>query len=332
MRPFSYLRPHSIAEAASMAASAQAPLHYLAGGTSLIDLMKQGVEIPATVIDLNFASDLKIISVGDTGSLRVGAGVTLAQAARDRRVQTGWPLLHETILDGLTPQLRNAATFGGNISQRPRCYYFRESGFKCNKKHRGSGCAAREGVHYAHAIFGAGEGSACIAVHPSDLAVALTAFDAKVHLLMPDGAQRDIPIGAFLLDAGPDATQETAAQSGEMIIALEIPPQANCSGDYMKVPREGFAMASAATLVAVESGTIAQASLAMGGVAHRPWRSTKMEAFLIGKPPTVENFAQAAEIACREATTDEQTAFRVPLLREILIESLTRAANLGERA
>ena len=224
MTPFTYQRPTSIEDAvAALPAAPHAGL--LGGGTCLIDLMKQGVERPETIIDLNFAPDLAGIAVLPSGALRIGATTTLSHAARDPRVEQNWPLLHDTIVGGLTPQLRNAASFGGNIMQRPRCIFFREPDFACNKKRPGSGCAAQNGVHYQHALFGGEATKTCIAVHPSDLCVALTILEAMIVTASPSGGRR-FPVHELHRLPGDDPTRETTLRTDEIIVAVEVPPQA----------------------------------------------------------------------------------------------------------
>lgn len=324
MTPFAYVRPKSLPDA--LAALNGASHHgLLGGGTCLVDLMKQGVMAPETVIDLNFIDTLKGVSAGANGSLTIAAATTLSRVARDARVRTSWPMLHEAITDGLTPQLRNAASVAGNVMQRPRCIYFREAGFPCNKKAPGSGCAAKQGVHYGHAILGGEAARNCIATHPSDLCVALTAFAAEVTLTSAQGERR-IPITALHRLPDDDATRETTLQDGELITALHVPPQGPRGGAYVKAT-EGFALASCAVLLAMDNGRIAQASIVLGGVAHKPWRSRPAEHALSGAAPTAETFATAAKAAVSETETDQQTAFRVPLLIAAIVEALTRASK-----
>jgi len=323
VRPFAYERPGSVDEAVRALGSGGAAIGLLAGGTCLLDLMKQDVLRPARVLDLNFAPDLKGLSITPAGALRIGAATTLAHLARDARVEAGWPLLHEAIVDGLTPQLRNAASVGGNIMQRPRCIYFREPGFACNKRAPGTGCAAQAGVHYQHALFGNAAGGSCIAVHPSDLCVALTALDAHVEV-MGQGGRRTMPIAELHRLPGDDPTAETHLAPGELIVAVEVPPQGGRGGAYVK-GSEGFALASAAALLELRDGRIADARLVLGGVSGKPWRSGPGEAALAGRAAQAEAFALAAQAAVGEAVTDGQTAFRVPMLRGLVVEALERA-------
>ena len=322
MTPFSYFRPHSRSEAvAYLQAHPDAGL--LAGGTCLVDLMKQGVLRPTTVIDLNFAPDLQGIAVLPTGSLRLAAASTLARIAREPSVVQDWPLLHEAIVDGLTPQLRNAASIGGNIMQRPRCIYFREPDFACNKKHPGAGCAAQAGVHFSHAIFGDADAT-CIAVHPSDLCVALTVLDAVIHVEGAGGHERTLAIGDLHRLPGIDPTGETTLRPGELIAAVVVPPQGHRGGAYVKAT-EGFALASCAAMLGIENGRVASARVVFGGVAPKPWRSLATEAALIGRPPDGASFDTAAVVGTCEATTDAQTAFRAPLLKGLIVQAFERA-------
>ena len=322
MTPFTYQRPTSIEDAvAALAAAPHAGL--LGGGTCLIDLMKQGVLTPHTVIDLNFAPDLAGIAVLPSGALRVGAATTLSHVARDSRVRAGWPLLHDTIVGGLTPQLRNAASFGGNIMQRPRCIFFREPDFACNKKQPGSGCAAQQGVHYGHAIFGGKAARDCIAVHPSDLCVALTALDAML-LITGAAGERWLPIAELHRLPGDDPTGETTLAAGEIVTAIEVPPQGVRHGAYVK-GTEGFTLASCAAMLTIRCGVITNAAIVLGGVAHKPWRSEAAEQALRGHPADDASFAAAAEAATADAATDFQTAFRVPLLKGVIVEALDLA-------
>ena len=330
MTPFTYQRPASLP--AALDALAAAPMAgLLGGGTCLLDLMKQGVERPTALIDLTFAPELAEVAVLPSGALRIGAAATLSHVARRKEVQAGWPLLHEAIVDGLTPQLRNAASFAGNIMQRPRCIYFREPGFACDKRALGSGCAARMGAHYAHAIFGGEAARRCIAVHPSDLCVALTALDAEVEVASPGGGRR-LPLTDLHRLPGDDPARETTLRPGELITAVVVPAQGSRTGAYVKGPEEGFALASCAALLHVANGLVASARIVLGGVAHKPWRSAPAEAALIGHAPTADALSRTIQAALAEAVTDEQTAFRLALLRGVMSEALGGALDRAGRA
>ena len=329
MTPFSYVRASSPHEALTAAGErGSPPASFLAGGTCLLDLMKQGVERPSRIIDLNFAPDLAAVNLDADGALHVGAMARLSHVERDP-LAAGWPLLREAIVDGLTPQLRNAATFGGNISQRPRCIYFREDGFACNKRRPGSGCAAKAGVHYQHALFGGPEVEACIAVHPSDLCVALTALDARVSLRTSAEA-RTLHIEDFHRLPGVDPTRETNLRPGELIEAVVIPPQGRRGGAYVKGPEEGFALVSCAMLFALDGGVMSDVRVVLGGVAHKPWRQRAAEAALEGAKPTPAALDAMTEAALTGAVTDAQTAFRLTLARAVIAEAFERALSRAE--
>ena len=322
MTPFTYHRPRTVPDVLT-ALDGLGDSALLGGGTCLVDLMKQGVMTPERVVDLNAIAELKGMSIDDDGRLTVAAATTLAAVARDPRVRSGWPMLHEAIVDGLTPQLRNAASFAGNVMQRPRCFYFREPGFACNKRHAGSGCAAKVGLHYQHAIVGGDGARRCIATHPSDLCVALTAFEAHVTIVGIQGERR-MAIEALHRLPDDDPTTETNLRPGELITAIDVPPQGPRHGAYTKAT-EGFALASCAVLITIADERIRRASVVLGGVAHKPWRSRPAEAALIGAEATRDAFVAAADAASTETETDEQTAFRLPLLHAAIVDALGRA-------
>jgi xanthine dehydrogenase YagS FAD-binding subunit len=329
--PFVFHRPTRVDEAVRLFADdAQAAL--LGGGTSLLDLMKQGVEKPRVVIDISGVQELQRISVDADGGLVIGATVTMAEVAQNESVCTRWPLIAETTLAGLTPQLRNAATVGGNLMQRPRCIYFREPGFACNKVRPGSGCAARDGVHFGHAILGGGAAHDCIAVHPSDLSTGLLAMDASVEVAGRTGSRR-LTLDALYRWPDTDPTRETTLAAHEMITALIVPPAEQFFGAYVKGPPEGFALASCAALLQVDrSGVVRVARIAIGGVAHRPLRHAGAEKAITGRIASAQVLETAATAAVAGAETDPQTAFRVPLLRAVVLEALERAVQRAKVA
>jgi len=318
MTPFSYERARSVGSAT---AAARLGAAYLAGGTCLLDLMKQGVERPDHVIDLGPVAELAEIRLTACGDLRLGSMAVLSHVARHRDVGEHWPLLAQTIAAGLTPQLRNAATIGGNIMQRPRCIYFRDPGFDCNKKTPGSGCAAKAGVHFGHALFGGAATDACIAVHPSDLCVALCALHARVaYRTAEDACEHAVSIESFLRLPGSEPGRETELPPGALVTAIEVPPQGKQGGAYAKGPEGGFALASAAVVLGLQQGLIARASVVLGGVAHKPWRVRDAERALLDRVPSLDLFTAA----------DTQTAFRVVLLKALIVEALTRSAAQAE--
>jgi xanthine dehydrogenase YagS FAD-binding subunit len=330
--PFAYHRATQVSEAVGLL-TGDAHAALLAGGTGLLDLMKQGVERPSAVIDISSVSEMRRISLDAIGGIVIGAAVTMAEVAQSEAVCARWPLLTETTLAGLTPQLRNAATVGGNLMQRPRCIYFREAGFACNKRRPGSGCAARDGVHFGHAIFGGAAAHECIATHPSDLSTGLLAMDASVEVAGPMGSRR-VPLDGLYRWPEADPTRETTLAAQEMITALIVPPASGFFGAYVKSPPEGFALASCAALLQVDhSGMIVAARIAIGGVAHRPLRHAGVEKALIGRIASAQVLDTAATAAIAGAATDAQTEFRIPLLRAVVVETLERAINrAGGRA
>lgn len=330
MNPFTYQRAASAAEASTAVGAAPATARYLAGGTGLVDLMKLGVEAPELVVDINRAADLRALTWADDGAARIGAAVRMAELARDARVAERFPVLHQALLAGATPQLRHMASVGGNLLQRTRCVYFRDPSFRaCNKRTLGTGCAALAGVNAEHALFGWTE--ACVAVHPSDLAVALVALDAAVVT-----AARTLPLEAVHRLPGGDPRADTVLAPGELIIAVEVPanPRARCSA-YAKAPEGGFALASAAVAVELAAGRVASARVVVGGVAHRPWRSADAEAALVGRRVDAGALdgavADAVEAALADARPLADNGVKVPLARAVLREALTQAVQ-GEAA
>lgn len=289
---------------------------FLGGGTSLLDLMKLRVEMPRSLVDLNHAgmNEIEIIS----GGLRIGALATMSQVASHSHVRDNFPLLRQALLAGASPQLRNAATIGGNLRQRPRCFYFRESGFRCNKRVPGSGCDALFGDNESHAVFGTS--SECIAVNPSDLATALVSLEATVETRMAD-ARRRIAIADFFVRPEEDARRETVIEPGELIVAIEIeagPRTRNAA--YVKVPPAGgFAIVSAAVSLDLEDGLVKSARVAMGGVAHIPWRAHFAEERLTGR--------RAKMSAARGRGKND---YKIALGREVLAAALGQAAGAAQ--
>lgn len=326
MYPFSYMRVDN--EDAAVAA-AYAGGRLIAGGTMLVDLMREEIERPATLVDIA-ALPLREIAPTPGGGIRIGALVTMAQAAADASVRSRFPVVAQALELSASAQLRNMATIGGNVMQRTRCPYFRDLSAACNKRRAGSGCAARAGFNRTHAIFG---GSAdCVATHPSDLAVALVALDASVHLRGPVG-QRTVDLQDFLLPPDDTPEVEQALHAGELITAVEIPalPQQVRSG-YLKVrDRQSyeFALTSAAVTMGIRDGVIRSATVAAGGVGTVPWRLTAVERQLVGRPPTAELWRHAAAHAADGAEPLHHNAFKVGLLRNTVERQLR---VVGEQA
>jgi xanthine dehydrogenase YagS FAD-binding subunit len=299
--------------------------HFLAGGTNLIDLMKMGVVVPSKLVDINHLPLTKIEKLPH--ALRIGALVTNSEVAENELVKTHFPLLSLAINAGASPQLRNMATTGGNLMQRTRCPYFFDTTMPCNKRVPGSGCGALEGINRMHAIFGASD--QCIAVNPSDMNVAMRALDAVVHVTGPKGS-RVIPIADFHRLPGDHPELDNTLQKGELIIAVELPYSPFSKNvSYLKVRDRSsyaFALVSAAVALHIENGVIKEARLAMGGVAHKPWRLTAAEEFLKGKTVSEDNFRQAAQIAMQGSKAYQYNQFKLKLAPNTLLQSLKTAS------
>ncbi|GGH51383.1 xanthine dehydrogenase family protein subunit M [Frigidibacter albus] len=332
MRAFDYIRAGSCKDAL---AEAETPgTAFIAGGTNLLDLMKHEVMTPARLVDIS-RLDLRGITLTDAG-LRVGALVSNSDLAADPLVRRHWPLLSRALLAGASGQLRNKATTGGNLLQRTRCYYFYDTAMPCNKREPGSGCAAIGGFNRIHAILGASE--ACIATHPSDMAVALRALSAEVELLAPGGGRRQVPLAAFYRLPGDTPHVETVLEPGEMIAAVLLPPAEGGRQIYRKVRDRAsyaFALVSVAACLRMEQGRIAAAALAFGGLAHMPWRSADVEGTLIGEVPSAALFDRAADLLLAEAKGQGDNDFKIPLARRTLAAVLAEATaedTEGDRA
>ena len=318
-------------EAALVALGDGSHTKLLGGGTNLVDLMKQGVERPTRLVDINPLPLAGITELPD-GGLRLGALARNSDTAAHMMVRTRYPLLAQAILSGASPQLRNMATDGGNLLQRTRCYYFYDpANAQCNKREPGSGCGAIGGFNRIHAILGASE--ACIATHPSDMCVALAALEATVLVHGPKG-ERTIRFAEFHRLPGKTPQMDTNLRADELIVAIDLPksPYAEHS-HYLKVRDRAsyaFALVSAAAALEMDGGTIKSARLALGGVAHKPWRSEEAERALVGKPATAENYRAAAKLAVAGAKTYQYNAFKVPMAQEAIARAFTIAA--GEQA
>lgn len=322
MIPFSYSRAHDAAEAVRLCSAPGAK--YLGGGTNLVDLLRETVERPVALVDVSNLS--ASIEERDGGGLLIGAAVRNTALAEHRAVRTGFPLLSRAILAGASAQIRNAATVGGNILQRTRCTYFYDlEGSRCNKRSPGQGCDAIRGRNRAHAILGAS--SACVATHPSDMSVALAALDAQVHLHGTAGS-RTVPLTEFHRLPGDHPEIETVLAPGELITAVEVPalpPAARST--YRKVRDRSsyaFALVSVAAAAEVEDGTVQTVRLALGGVAHKPWRARTAERALIGGPATEEAFRGAAEAELADAVPLAENGFKIELAQRVI------TAVLGE--
>lgn len=313
----------------ALAAAAAADSKFIAGGTDLMQLMKDRVERPQHLVDLD-GLPLDRIEFTDDGA-RIGALVRMSDAADHPELRRRWPVISEALLASASPQLRNMATMGGNLLQRTRCGYFRDVGFPCNKRVPGSGCPAIEGENRMLAILG-GSGH-CVATNPSDLAVALTALDAVVELRgaaqQGGSAMRRVPLGEFHLLPGDTPERETAMQPGEIITAILVPrAMAGQRSAYLKVRDRAsfeFALVSAAVVVAMAGGQIVQARIAMGGVGTKPWRLPAVEAALVGAPARPSAFAAAAAHAAAGAQPLSQNGFKIALMQRTLVRALTIA-------
>jgi xanthine dehydrogenase YagS FAD-binding subunit len=313
---------------AAVAAVSQAGAKFISGGTNLLDLMRLEIEQPTHLVDIS-RLPLKDIEELPDGGLRIGAQAGNSDVAADLRVRSHYPVLSQALVAGASGQLRNKASIGGNLLQRTRCPYFYYDGpAGCNKRDPGSGCSAIGGFNRVHAILGASD--ACIAVHPSDMAVAMTALEAEVELLGADGATRRVAIGDFYRLPGDTPHIETVLGPGEMITGVVLPPQPPGRQLYRKVRDRAsyaFALVSVAAIVATHQGTIAAARVAFGGVAHKPWRSVEAEAALGGRPATMATFRAAAEAAMQGAVGRGHNDFKIELAKRTLCRTLAQAAQ-----
>ena len=317
MTPFAYERAADASSAVARVA-AHTNAAFLGGGTNLVDHMRLGIAHPELLVDVTRLPFARIESLAD-GGIRIGAGVRNSDLAADRTVRERYPVLSQALLAGASGQLRNLATTGGNLLQRTRCAYFQDVTVPCNKRAPGSGCSAIDGHNRDHAILGASD--QCIAVHPSDMAVALAALDATVVVLGRQGERR-ISIGDFHRLPGDAAERDTVLEHGELIIAVELPalPVAAHSAYYKVRDRASYAFAliSVAAAMEVRSGQVHDVRIAFGGVAHKPWRALRAEATLRGTAATAENYGRAADAELADAVPLKHNAFKVPLARNTL--------------
>ena len=327
MHTFEFIRPADQAGAIATAAQSKtaqqgADVRFLGGGTTLIDLMKLNVETPARLVDINRLPLDKIEETRD-GGLSIGATVRNSDLANHAQVQRDYSVLSQAILQGASAQIRNMATTGGNLLQRTRCVYFRDTAMACNKREPGSGCPAITGHNRTLAILGASEH--CIATNPSDMCVALAALEATVHIRGPKGS-RAVAFGDFHLLPGSTPHRETVLEPGDLITHVTLPPPIGGSKQvYLKLRDRAsyeFALASAAVALTIASGNITRARVALGGVGTKPWRSPEAEAALTGKPATDAIFRQAAEAALRSAKPQSENKFKIELAKRCLMHAL----------
>jgi xanthine dehydrogenase YagS FAD-binding subunit len=327
MNRFEYVRPASVTEA--IAAAAAPGASYLASGTNLLDLMKGGVVRPSRLVDVSRLPGLDRIELQANGDLRIGALVRNADLAHDADFARACPAVAEALLSGASPQLRNAATIGGNLLQRTRCNYFYDTASACNKRTPGAGCDAHGGDNRHHAVLG--WSNSCIATHPSDVCVPLVAFDAIAEIEGANG-RREIAVEALHRLPGKTPEQDSALEPGELIVAVRLPAAAKsfaAHSRYLKLRDRtsyALALASVAAGLVTEGGTIKEARLALGGVAPKPWRARAAEAVLAGARIEPAAFRRAADVALNEAKPSGDNAFKIELARRIIVRALTLAA------
>jgi xanthine dehydrogenase YagS FAD-binding subunit len=322
---FQYSRATDLADAVRQIAG-EPTAKFIAGGTNLIDLMKENVERPSRLIDIS-RLPLRQIEETQDGGLRIGALVPNSDLAYHPLIERRYPMLASAILAGASAQLRNMASTGGNLVQRTRCYYFYDTATPCNKRAPGSGCAARNGVNRIHAILGTSD--ACIATHPSDMCVALAALEAKVHVAGPSG-ERTIAFADFHRLPGDTPERDTNLGVDEIITAVELPARGFAANyTYLKIRDRlsyAFALVSVAAALELEHDTIKEARLALGGVAHKPWRDASAEAAMRGEPANRATFARAAAAILRDASGFAHNAFKIELARRAILRALSQAA------
>jgi xanthine dehydrogenase YagS FAD-binding subunit len=330
MKTLEFTRPANAGAAIATAAHARtaqqgADVRFIGGGTTLVDLMKLNVETPARVLDINRLPFDKIESTPD-GGLKIGATVRNSDLANHPTIRRDYAVLSQAILNGASAQLRNMATTGGNLLQRTRCMYFRDTAMPCNKREPGTGCPAITGANRMLAVLGTSEH--CIATNPSDMCVAMAALEATVHVQGRNGA-RTIPFGDFHVLPGNTPERETVLESGDLITHVTLPAPIKGSKQlYFKLRDRAsyeFALASAAVVISVAGGNVSRARIALGGVGTKPWRSREAEAALAGQPADRANFRKAAEAAMRDAKAQTQNGFKIELAKRCLTHALQMA-------
>ncbi len=321
MREFRYDRATDVSSAVGTIAGSPNGA-FLAAGTNLVDHMRLGIATPELLVDIRQLTSDQITELPD-GGIRIGAAVRNSDLAADRRIRRRYPMVSEAILSGASGQLRNVATTGGNLLQRTRCVYFQDLTTPCNKRQPGSGCSALEGYNRDHAILGASDH--CVAAHPSDMAVAMVALDAQVRTQHPDG-ERTIPLTDLHRLPGDRPDRDTVLTRGELITAVDIPPLSFAANSRYRKVRDrasyAFALVSLAAALHVTDGTVQDVRLALGGVAHKPWRATRAEDLLRGAPAIEDSFRAAAEAELAESRPLPGNAFKVPLARNVMVRML----------
>jgi xanthine dehydrogenase YagS FAD-binding subunit len=326
MRPLRYSRAEDIAGAVGLV-SGDPTSAFLAGGTTEVDLIRMGVERPDRLVDINRLPLADVEEIAG-GVVRIGALARMSDVARTPIIKQRFPAVSQALLLGASEQLRNMASMGGNLCQRVRCAYFRDGISPCNKREPGMGCSALDGLNRGHAILGTSD--SCIALHPSDVAVALVAFDAIVRTVAVDG-ERAIPIDDFYLLPGDTPHIEHPLVHGELIVAIDLPAEAVAQRSlYLKFrDRQSyeFALVSVAAAIEVNDGAIVDVRLGLGGVGTKPWRARRAEEYLLGGPATADAFAQAAAAELADAAPREHNAFKVPLAQRAIVRGLTHLVN-----
>lgn len=329
MTPFNYARATNVDEALALY---QPGSRFIAGGTNLLDLMKENVVRPERLIDITRLPLHEVTTQADD-RVRIGALVSNADLAYEPVIQNRYPLLSQAILAGASPQLRNMATTGGNLLQRTRCYYFYDTGVPCNKREPGSGCPARTGLNRIHAIFGASE--QCVATHPSDMCVALAALNAKVEVKGKAGA-RVIDFADFHRLPGHQPERDNQLADDELIVAIDLPAEDfSTHSHYLKVRDRAsyaFALVSVAVALKMDGDVIREARVALGGVAHKPWRNAQVEAALVGQTAGHEAFTAAAQALVKDAQPLDGNAFKVKLVQRAIVRALNEAVSGGARS
>lgn len=329
MRPFKYSRANDAANAVQTV-SANATASFLAGGTNILDLMKEDVARPTELVDVTKLNLVQIKSAN--GGVSIGALAKNTDTANHPLIRGNYPLLSMAILAGASGQIRNMASNGGNINQRTRCSYFYDVAMLCNKREPGTGCSALEGINRMHAIFGWSK--ECVAVMPSDMAIALAALDAVVKVQGKDGKERSIPFVEYHRLPENTPEKDNNLMHGDLVTAIELPKNNLANKSYYLKVRDrasyAFALLSVAAALETDGDTIKQARIAMGGVAHKPWRALEAEKFLMGKAATEANFKAAADAEMKAAKPLEHNAFKVELGRRAIVRALTNAMNGGK--
>jgi xanthine dehydrogenase YagS FAD-binding subunit len=332
MHTFEFIRPADPAAAINTAAQSKtaqqgADVRFLGGGTTLIDLMKLNVETPTRVLDIN-RFPLDHIEDTSEGGLKIGATVRNSDLANHARVLRDYAVLSQAVLSGASGQIRNMATTAGNLVQRTRCVYFRDTAMPCNKREPGTGCPATSGSNRTLAILGTS--NHCIATNPSDMCVAMATLEAVIHVEGPKGT-RTIPIGDFHLLPGDAPDRETVLEPGDLITHVTLPPPiAGSKQVYLKLRDRAsyeFALASAAVVMKVDGGNVSYIRISLGGVGTKPWRSPEAEAVLAGQPANAESFRHAAEAALRDAKPQSENQFKIELAKRCLVHTLQTASN-----